>query len=189
MQFGQARRIARKKRLDIEWPWRDDDEIDLVSGDVHARDAIDQRVHLRHHDAVLESCRLHDGRRVLGIGAGIEIPFAIGRNRRDQRDIRREIHEVAGKQLQIGVDGAEFDGARPQRASNGGALRTGIGKIELLRDAAPKQVDMLGKHDARLYDMQVVQFCRIGRCKRGCKVIRLFLIVAFDAQPVTRTND
>ena len=57
----------------------------------------------------LNGRRLDDGRRVLGVGAGIEIAVTVGADRGDQRDMRRQVHEVAGEQLDIGVDGAQLD--------------------------------------------------------------------------------
>ena len=59
--------------------------------------------------------------RVLGIWAGIEIAVAVGLNGGDQRDMRRQIHEIAGEQLDIGVDRAEFDLARAQRTRDAAA--------------------------------------------------------------------
>ena len=57
----------------------------------------------------LEGGRLDDGRRVLGVRAGIEIAVAVGADGGDQRDVRRQIDEVAGEQLEIGMNGAELD--------------------------------------------------------------------------------
>jgi hypothetical protein len=69
------------------------------------------------------SVMLADGGRVLSIGAGIEIAVAVGLHGGDQRDVRRQVHEVAGEQFEIGMDGAKLDFAGGQRTRDRGALR------------------------------------------------------------------
>ena len=54
VQFREARRIARKQRLDIEGFRGGRDEIHLVAGDVDARHGIDDLVHLGDDDALVE---------------------------------------------------------------------------------------------------------------------------------------
>ena len=71
---------------------------------------------------VLEGGRLDDGRRVFGVGPGVEIAVAIGADRRDQRHMRRQVDEVAGEQLEIGVDGAELDLPGVQQPRDAAAL-------------------------------------------------------------------
>ncbi len=95
---------------------------------------VDDLAHLRDHDAVaLKAGRLDDGRRVLGVGAGVEIAVAIGAHRGDQRHLRRQVDEVAGEQLEIGVDGAELDLPPNSMRAIAGRLRAGVGKVEPLR--------------------------------------------------------
>src|SRR4029077_18521995 len=107
--LGDARRIAGEQRLDVEGLVRFDDEVDPVAGYVDARHLVDDLIHLGDDDARLEGGRLDDGGRVLGIGAGIEIAVAVGLHGGDQGDVGRQVHEVAGKQLDIRMDGAELD--------------------------------------------------------------------------------
>jgi len=52
---------------------------------------------------------LDDSWRVLGVRTGVKVSFPIGADRSDQRDMRREIHEVARKKLNVSVDSAELD--------------------------------------------------------------------------------
>ena len=61
--------------------------------------------------------------------------------------MRREIHEVARKKLDISVDSAELDLACVERAGNRAALRAGIRKIEFRRDAFRKQIEVCGQHN------------------------------------------
>ncbi len=51
-------------------------------------------------------------------------------------------------------------------------LRAGIGEVELLRDAALEQVEMLGQHDAGLHHVQVVDLGRIDREQRSARAGR-----------------
>ncbi len=48
---------------------------------------VDDLADLRDDDAVLERGRLDHGRRVLGVGAGIEVAVAVGAHGGDQRDV------------------------------------------------------------------------------------------------------
>jgi hypothetical protein len=99
LRFSDRSRIARKQRLDIEGLFRLDDEMHLIARNVDAGQPVDDLSHLRHDDAALEGRRLNDRRRVFGVGAGIEITVPIRADRCDQRNVRRQIDEVAGKQF------------------------------------------------------------------------------------------
>ena len=156
LSLGDGGGIAREQRLDEERLVGLDDEMHAVGRDVDARHLVDDLVDLGDHDTVLERGRLDDGRRVLGVRAGIEVAVAVGADRGDQRDVRRQVDEVAGEQLEIGVDRAELDLAAEQHARDARRLRTGIGIIELLRDAAVEQVEMFRQHDAGLHHVQIV---------------------------------
>ncbi len=87
------------------------------------------------------------------------------------------------------MNGAKLDHAAAQGAGQRRTLWPGIGKIELFRDATAEQVDMLGQHDARLHDMQVVQPPRIGGGEGARQEIRLLLVVTLDADAVERPHD
>ncbi len=177
------------KRLDEERLFRLDDEMHAIRRDVDARHLVDDFIDLGDHDTVLERSRLDDGRRVFGIRAGVEVSVAIGADRGDQRDVRGEVDEVAGEQLEIGMNRAEFDLAAEQHARDARRLRTGIGVVQLLRDAAIEQVEMLRQHDARLHHVQVVHPGKIDRKQRAAEQIRLLLVIAFQAHPVAGPND
>ena len=154
--FGDGGGIAREQRLDEERLVRLDDEMHAVAG-ISTRGTLSTiSLTWAIDDAVLERGRLDDGRRVLGVRAGIEIAVAVGADGGDQRDVRRKIDEVAGEQLEIGVNGAELDLAAEQHARDARRLRTGIGIVELLRDAAIEQVEMLRQHDAGLHHVQII---------------------------------
>ena len=166
-----------------------DDEVDLVAGYVDARHLVDDLIHLGDDDARLEGGRLDDGGRVLGVGARIEIAVAVGLPGGDQRDVRRQIHEVASEQLDIGMDGAELDLAADQRARERGPLRARIGEVELARDAALEQVEMRLENDSRLHDMEIVDSRPVDACQDLGEKVRLLLVVALEADPVAGADD
>ncbi len=186
LALGDGGRIAREQRLDEEVPAGLDDEIHLVARDVDTRQLVDDLADLGDDDAVLEGGRLDHGRRVLGVGAGIEVAVAVGALGGDQRHVGRQIDEVAGEQLEIGMDRAELDLAAEQHGGDARRLRAGIGEVELAGDAALEQVEMLGQHDARLHHVEIAHLCRIGRQQRGAQHVRLLLVVALEADQVAR---
>src|SRR5271154_216350 len=156
LAFGDARRIAGEQRLDVKGSVCLDDEVDLIAGYVDAGHLVDDFIHLGDDDARFEGGRLDDCRSVLSIGAGVEIAVAVGLPSDDQRDVWRQVHKVAGEQLDIGMDGAELDLAGVQCARDRGALRARIGEIELACDAPLEQVEMGLQNDSRLHDMKIV---------------------------------
>ena len=68
-------------------------------------------------------------------------------------------------------------------------LRPGIGKVELLRDAALEQVEMLRQHHPGLHHVQIVDLGRIDREQGRAEQVRLLLVVALQADPVARSDD
>ena len=87
------------------------------------------------------------------------------------------------------MDRAELDLAAEQHARDARRLRAGIGVVELLRDAAVEQVEMLRQHDAGLHHVQIVHLGEIDRKQRAAEQIRLLLVVALQANPVARPDD
>ena len=189
LRLGDARGIAREQRLDVERPIRLDDKIHLIARDVDARQLLHHFVDLGDHDARLEGGCLDDRRRVFGIWSGIEISGSIGLNRRDQGDVRRQVHEIAREQLDVGVHRPEFDLTGGKCARDRLPLWSGIGKIQPARDAALKQVKMRLQHDSGLHDVQIVD-ARFVDTRQGLgKKIRLLLVVPLEADTVTGPND
>ena len=123
LAFRDRGRIAREQRLDEERLVGLDDEMDPIRRDVDPRNGVDDLVDLCDHDAVLERRRLDHGRSVLGVRAGVEISLAVGADGGDQRDVRREVDEVAGKQFEIGMNRAQLDLAAEQHARDARRLR------------------------------------------------------------------
>ena len=189
LRLGHRGRIAGEQRLDVERPVGRDDEIDPVAGDVDPGHRLDDRVDLRHHDAVLEGGRLHDGRRVLGVGPRVEVPVAVGGHAGDQGDVGRQVDEVAGEQLQVGVHGPELDLAAVEHPGDARALRAGIRVVEPLGDALLEHVEMLGQHDARLDHVQVVDLRRVAGAEAAGEAVGLLLVVALQADPVAGPKD
>ena len=81
LDLADLGRVAREERFD-EMGLRalDDDLVDLCD-----------------HDAALEGRGLDDGRRVVGVGPGVELALAVGGLGADQRDVWRQVDEVATK--------------------------------------------------------------------------------------------
>jgi hypothetical protein len=71
--------------------------------------ALNNFVDLRDDDAAFKMGCLDDSWRVLGVRTGVKVSFPIGTDRSDQCDMRREIHEVTRKKLNVSVDSAELD--------------------------------------------------------------------------------
>ena len=186
LRFGDRGRVAREQRLDIERPPRLDDEMHAVARNVDARHLVDDAVDLRDHDAVLERGGLDDGRRVLRVRARVQVAVGVGADRGDQRDLRREVDEVAREQLEIGVHRAERDLAAEQQLRDALRLRARIREVEALRDAALEHVEVLGQHDARLHHVQVVHLRVVDLGERHREQVRLLLVVALEADPVAR---
>jgi hypothetical protein len=162
LYFRDAGRVAGEQRLDVERFWRHNHEIHAVARDIHSRQLVDYLVDLRDDDTSLESGRFDDGGGILRVRTHVQIARAVGAASDGQGDVGSKVDEVAGKQLDIGVDRAELDLSRPQDARQRMALRSGEGKIELLGDPFFEQVDVLGQHDTGLHDVQVVQHFGIG---------------------------
>ena len=167
-----------------------DDEMHAVAGDVDARHLVDDLVDLGDDDAVLEGGRLDDGRRVLGVRAGVEVAVAVGADRGDQRDVRREVDEVAGEQLEIGVDRAELDLAAEQHAWR---CAPTAGRNRHSRAASPRRA-RTGR-DARAARRRTAPCAgrapwrdRPPASARG-QQIGLLLVVAFEADPIARPDD
>lgn len=177
---------AREQRLDVERPPRLDDEMHAVARNVDARHLVDDAVDLRDHDAVLERGGFDDGRRVLGVRAGVQVAVGVGADGGDQRDLRRQIDEVAREQLEIRVHRAERDLAAEQQLRDALRLRARIGEVEPLRDAALEHVEMLGQHDARLHHVQVVDLRVVDVGERDGEQVGLLLVVAFEAHAIAR---
>ncbi len=160
-----------------------------IRRNVDARHPVDDFINLGDHDTVLERRRLDDRRRVLGVRAGVEVAIAIGADRGDQRDVRGKIDEVAGEELEISVNRPQFDLAAEQHARDARRLRTGIGIVQLLGDAAVEQVEVFREHDAGLHHVQIVHLRQIDRKQCAAEQIRLLLVVAFQAHPVAGPNN
>ena len=117
---------------------RRDDDVDPGRRDVHARQLVHDFVDLHDDHPVVEGRRLDDGRRVLGIRAGVEVALAVGLLGTDQRHVGHQVDEHPRVQLDIGVNGADFELAVFEELCQAHALRTGESEIELAGDAAAR---------------------------------------------------
>ncbi|MNZ20387.1 hypothetical protein D3C78_374420 [compost metagenome] len=176
-------RVAGEQRLDVEGLVGDNHEVDPGRGNVHPRQVahvVHQFVDLDDDDAIAEGGGLHQGRGVLGAGAGVDVAFAVGHEAGHQGDIGDEVHQEARVELDVGVDGADFQQAVFQQLADAQALRTGEGEVELAGDAPFEQVQVLGAADAGHDHVQVVQPAGVGLGQGAREEIRLLLVVAFE---------
>gem|GEM_PF-6418854 len=158
-------------------------EVDPAGRDVHARQVarvVDDLVDLDDDDAVGEGRGFDQRRGVLGARAGVDVALAVGGEAGHQRDVGDQVHQQARIELDVGVDGTDFQQAVFQQLADAQALRTGEGEVELARDLPFEQVQMLGAADAGHDHVQVVQLAGIDLGQRAGEEIRLLLVVAFE---------
>ena len=113
------------------------------------------------------------------------MPVGVGAYRRDQSDVGGQVDEVAGEELQVGVDRAEFDLTVKQHPRDPRRLWPRIGIVEPSGYAALEYIQVLGQHDARLHHVEIVDIRRIEISKGGGENVRLLLIIPLEADPVT----
>ena len=102
--------------------------------------------------------------------------------------MRREIDEIAGEQLEIGMHGAKLDIAAEQHSCDAPRLRAGKGIVEPLGEPWSKR---RGAREARRRTAPCAGrgFGWIDAGERGGEEVGLLLIVAFEADPVARTKN
>jgi hypothetical protein len=183
------RRVAGEQRLDVERIGRLHHEVDPVARHIDAGQLVQHRVDLCHDDTLLERRRFHDRRGVFDVRTHVEVTVAIGGPSNSHGDVRREVHEVASEQLNVGVNSPQLDLAAVERARNGGAVGPRVGEVEFPGDAPAEQVEMGLQDDARLNHMQVVQLSGIGLRKALGQEVCLLLVVALQADPVAWPDD
>ena len=134
----------------------------------------------------LNAVGLDDRGRILGVRAGVQIALRIGGLRGHQRDMRREVDEIAAEQFQIGVDRADAYLLLAHHARQPRGLRAGEREVHLLRDAQFIKVEMLGQRQHRLQHVQFIDLRGIDARQRLRQKIGLLLVVALQAHAVTR---
>ena len=185
LDFRNLRRVAGEQRFDVMRRGRLDGKADPVGRDVHAGQHIDDLVDLGDDDAAGKGRGLGDGRRVFGIGAGVEIAVAVGRLRGHQRHARREVGEIAAEQLQVGMDGADVELAGRGQLGQAASLRAGEGKVQAVGDTPFEHVQMFRQGQHREQHVQAVHPCRVECGQTLGEEIRLLLVVALDTDTVT----
>jgi hypothetical protein len=81
--------------------------------------------------------------------------------RRDQRDLGREVDEIAREQLEVGMDRADLDRAGRHELGQPSALRPGEAEVEPPRDAVLEDVEVLRQGEHGLHHVQAVHPLRI----------------------------
>ena len=181
--------IAREQRLHVKRPVGLHDHIDPTTRNVDARHLVDDLVHLRDDHSVAERGGLGDRRRVLGVRAREEIPLAVGLRPAQEDHAGNQVDEHPGIELDVGVNGADFDGPVADHLGHPNALRAGEGQIELAGDAALEEVEVLRQADRRDQHVQVMDHRRIHRRERPGEEIRLLLVVSLEGDAVTRSQE
>ena len=163
LDLGDLRRVAREQRLDEVRASAPAITKSTQSAGMSTRGSVSTHlVDLRDHDAAAERGGLDDRRRVLGVGAGVEVAGGVGGLRRDQRDARRQVDEVAARTAR-GRCGSRRSrcGRCRHELREPRALRPGEREVELRRDAALEHVEVLGQRQHRLHHVQVVHARRV----------------------------
>ena len=153
-------RVAREQRLDVERLVGLHDEVDPRAGNVDARQVgrvIDELVDLHDHDAVGKRGGLDQRWRVFRAGAGVDVAVAVGLETGHQRNVGNQVHHQARIQLDVGVDGADFQQSVGQQLADAQALRPRKREVELVRDAGFKNVEVFGAAHAGHDHVQIVQ--------------------------------
>jgi hypothetical protein len=133
--------------------------------------------------------RFDEGGRVLGVGTRIEIAVAVGLVGDDERDLRRQVHQHAGVEFEIGVNCADLESVRRDEFGEPAALRSSVSKIQPGRDAAFEHGEMVGQRQDGLHHVQIVDPRRIDTRQGGSEKIGLLLIVALDRHAVAGLDD
>jgi hypothetical protein len=186
---SDLRGVAREQRIDQVRLRARYDEIDPVAGYVDPRHVVHDLVDLRDDDAAAERGSFRDRGRILGVRTGIEIAVAVGLVGDDERDLRRQVHQGARVEFEIGVDRADPEGPGRNEFGEPAALRSGIRKIQPVRDAAFEHGEMVGQRQDGLHHVQIVEQRRIDIPQGGGEKIGLLLIVALDRHAVAGLDD
>ena len=102
-----------------------------------------------------------------------------------QGDLGRQVHEVAGKQLEVGVDRTDLKATSRNQLGQACALRTGEAEVEPAGNAVLKDVQMLRQRQHRLQHVQAVYPLRIHLHQRLGQEVGLLLVVALEANAIT----
>ncbi|KAF1053879.1 MAG: hypothetical protein GAK43_01201 [Stenotrophomonas maltophilia] len=181
--------IAGEQRFDVEGPVGDHHEVDPRCRDVDPRQVagvVDQLVDLDDDDAIAEGRRFDQRRAVFGARAGIDVAVAIGHEAGAEHHVGDQVDHQPRVQLDVGVDGADFQLVVFEQLADAQALGAGEGEVQLARDAVLEQVEVLGAADAGHDHVQVVDLLRIETGQRAREEVGLLLVVAFEHHAVTR---
>ena len=143
-------------------PIRRHDDVDPGRRDVDARQLLHDFVDLHDDHPVVEGGRLDDGRRVLGVRAGVEVALAVGLLGADQRHVGHQVDEHPRIELDIGVNGADLELPVLEELRQAYALRTGVREIDLAGDAPLEQRQMFRPADAGDQEVQIMELRRVG---------------------------
>jgi hypothetical protein len=171
-----------------EGPVRLDDHVHPAAGDVDARQLVDDLVDLHDHQAVPEARRLDVGRRVLGVGPGVEIALPVGHLGAHQHGVGDEIHEQPGGDLDVGVDGADLHLAVLHQLRDPEALGAGEAEVQLAGDAFLEQRDVVRAGDGVDDDVEIVDLLGVHLGQGAGEEIRL-LLAAFHDHLVARKQE
>lgn len=189
LHIRDGRRIAGKEGRQVHGARCLHDEVHLVGGNVNARQRVHDFVDLGEDDAVEKGGWLHDGGSFFGVGGEKEIAVAVGLGGGDESHARSQIHIVAGIQLIVGVNGAEWEFSFRDQLRHGIPLGSRIAEIDLPDAAFLEESDVVRQGNAGHDKMQVAQHPGIQTSQHLGQIIRLLLVVAFQTEDVARLDD
>ncbi len=166
LKIGDLPRVPGEKRLDGKRTIPLDDYVHPGRRNIYTRKVFDDFVYLHDDDRVVECRSLNDHRRVFRTGSCVQVAVTIGLFRANQHNVRRQVDEQTRVELDVGVNGADFEDTVFKQLRYPQALRACEGEIDLLRDPQLEQRELLRPADAGNDQMQVMQFLWIDPDQR-----------------------
>ena len=104
MHIPDLGRVPGEEGLDVARLSRRDDEVDPSPRNVDPGQLTCNLLHLCHNYALFEPRSLHDGGRILRVGACVEVAVLVRQDTDYQGDLRCEIEKIAGEKLEVGMN-------------------------------------------------------------------------------------
>src|SRR5271154_5791071 len=148
LKIGDLPRVPGEKRLDGKRTIPLDNYVHPRRRNIYTRKDFDDIVYLHDEDRVVECRSLNDHRRVFRTGSCVQVAVTIGLFRANQHNVRRQVDEQTRVELDVGVNGADFEDTVFKQLRYPQALRACEGKIDLLRDPQLEQRELLRPRNA-----------------------------------------
>src|SRR5260370_34251066 len=189
VEFINMTRIAGKKRLDGERFVGLDNEIDPRARNVYPRQLVCDFVNLENDEALAKCCGFNNRGGIFRVGPSINVALGITFLGTNQGNIWNQIDKHAGIKLDVCMDRSDIKLLVLKELSDSQALRAGVGKINLVRDAVLEKVQMLRPANAGNQHVNFMNLPGIDLCQGARKKIGLFLIIPFQSNAITRLDE